>query len=139
LFSHSGKGFFELSQGLVSILAPPLSVVFLAGIMWKRVNSIAAETVLYGGGLISLIVGLCHVLGYPYKGFWPHFLILSVYLFLAFFAVIVLVTLLTKPDGRSPLPSLVETNKKAGHQTRSVWVGWALLALLMGIIYFIFS
>ncbi len=139
LFSHSGKGFFELSQGLVSILAPPLSVVFLAGIMWKRVNSIAAEIVLYGGGLISLIVGLCHVMGYPYKGFWPHFLLLSVYLFLVFLGVIVLVTLFTKPSDQSTLPSLVESNKKAGHQTRSIWIGWALLALLMGIIYFIFS
>jgi SSS family solute:Na+ symporter len=38
LFSHSGKGFFDLVQGLVSILAPPLSVVFLAGIFWKRVT-----------------------------------------------------------------------------------------------------
>jgi len=138
LFSHSGKGFFELSQGLVSILAPPLSVVFLAGIMWKRVNSIAAEIVLYGGGFVSLVVGLCHVLGYPYKGFWPHFLLLSVYLFLAFFTVIVVVTLLTKPDERVDLPSLVETNRKAGHQTRAVWIRWALLAVVMGAIYFIF-
>lgn len=138
LFSHSGKGFFELSQGLVSILAPPLSVVFLAGIIWKRVNSIAAEIVLYGGGFISLVVGICHVLGYPYKGFWPHFLLLSVYLFLAFFAIIVIVTLVTKPDGKTPLPSLVETNRKVGHQTGSVWLRWALLAIIMGLIYFIF-
>lgn len=138
LFSHSGKGFFELSQGLVSILAPPLSVVFLAGIMWKRVNSIAAETVLYGGGLVSLIVGLCHVLGYPYKGFWPHFLLLSVYLFVAFAIVIVLVTLFTRPDERQALPSLIETNRKAGHQPKAVWIRWALLALVMGAIYFVF-
>ena len=70
------KGFFELSQGLVSILAPPLAVVFLAGIMWKRVNSIAAETVLYGGGLLCLAVGACHVLSYPYNGYWPHVLMI---------------------------------------------------------------
>jgi SSS family solute:Na+ symporter len=138
LYSHSGKGFFELSQGLVSILAPPLSVVFLAGIMWKRVNSIAAETVLYGGGLISLLIGLCHVLGYPYKGFWPHFLILSVYLFLSFSFVIVLVTLFTRPNERQSLPSLVETNRQAGHQPKGVWIRWALLAVVMGAIYYIF-
>lgn len=138
LYSHSGKGFFELSQGLVSILAPPLSVVFLAGILWKRVNSIAAEIVLYGGGLICLIIGICHVLNYPYTGYWPHFLLLSVYLFIGLATVIVLVTLFTKPDLKGVLPSLVETNRKAGHQSRSVWLGWALLALVMGIIYFIF-
>jgi SSS family solute:Na+ symporter len=139
LFSHSGKGFFELSQGLVSILAPPLSVVFLAGILWKRVNSIAANTVLYGGGLVCLGVGLCHVLNYPYKGYWPHFLLLSVYLFLALSLVIVLVTLLTKPNERDPLPSLVETNRKSGHQTGKVWKGWALLGFAMAVIYWIFS
>lgn len=138
LYSHSGKGFFELSQGLVSILAPPLSVVFLAGILWKRVNSIAAETVLYGGGFISLVIGLCHVLGYPYKGFWPHFLLLSVYLFIAFSIVIVVVSLFTKPNAQQALPSLVETNRNAGHQPRGVWIRWAVLAAVMGIIYFIF-
>jgi len=77
LYSHSGKDFFDLSQGLVSILAPPLSVVFLAGAVWKRSNNIAAEVVLYGGGFICLILGACHVLNYPYKGYWPHFLLLS--------------------------------------------------------------
>lgn len=139
LFSRSGKGFFELSQGLVSILAPPLSVVFLAGILWRRVNSIAAEIVLYGGGLICLLVGICHVLNYPYKGYWPHFLLLSVYLFLALTAIIVLVTLFTKPDEKPGLPSLIETNSKIGYRPRSVWIGWTILALVMGMIYFVFS
>lgn len=138
LYSHSGKGFFELSQGLVSILAPPLSVVFLAGITWKRVNSIAANTVLYGGGFVCLIVGICHVLSFPYKGYWPHFLLLSVYLFLALAAVIVIVTLATKPPSIASLPSLVETNKTAGHQSRAVWIGWAILAVVMGMIYVVF-
>lgn len=139
LFSHSGKGFFDLIQGLVSILAPPLSVVFLAGITWKRVNSLAANTVLYGGGLACIIIGVCYVLGYPYKGFWPHFLLLSVYIFLALAAVIILITLLSRSNQETFLPSLMETNRKAGHQTRKVWRGWALLAIVMGIIYWIFN
>lgn len=139
LFSQSGKGFFELIQGLVSILAPPLSVVFLAGIMWKRANSRAAEIVLYGGGLVCLMVGGCHVLGYPYKGFWPHFLLLSVYLFLALAAIMVLVSLFTKPDYERILPSLIETNRKAGHVSRKVWLGWGLLAIVMIFIYIVFS
>jgi SSS family solute:Na+ symporter len=138
LFSHSGKGFFELSQGLVSILAPPLSVVFLAGIMWKRVNSLAAEVVLYGGGLLCLIIGACHVMNYPYKGYWPHFLLLSFYIFAVLSIVIVVITLLSKTKENTALPSLVETNKKAGHQASNVWARWALLAVVMGGIYLIF-
>lgn len=139
LFSQSGKGFFELTQGLVSILAPPLSVVFLGGILWKRMNSAAAEIVLYGGGLVCLLVGSFHVLSFPSKEFWPHFLLLSVYLFLAFSAIGVAVSLCTKPDYQRSLPSLIETNAKAGHRPRSVWIGWILLAIVMAIIYFIFN
>lgn len=139
LFSHSGKGFFELSQGLVSILAPPLSVVFLSGILWKRANSMAAEIVLYGGGFICVMIGVCHVLNLPYKGFWPHFLKLSVYLFLALALVMVLVTFFTKHNINKGLPSLLETNKKAGHQPRSVWLGWLLLGIVMLFIYLLFQ
>ncbi|MGF7232777.1 sodium:solute symporter family transporter [Arachidicoccus sp.] len=139
LFSHSGKGFFELTQGLLSILAPPLSVVFLAGIMWKRVSSLAAEVVLYGGGLVCLIIGACFVLNFPYEGFWPHFLMLSFYIFAGLSIVIVIISLFTKAKSNTALPSLVETNKKFGHNARSVWIRWALVALLMGIIYLIFK
>ncbi|OQP63923.1 hypothetical protein A3860_23635 [Niastella vici] len=138
LYSHSGKSFFELSQGLVSILAPPLSVVFLAGVLWKRANSMAADVVLYGGGSICMAVGVCHVLNLPYKGFWPHFLMLSVYLFVGLAVVMVLVTLFTKPGENKSLPSLLETNRKAGHQPRSVWLGWLLLAIVMLFIYLLF-
>jgi len=139
LFSHSGKGFFDLVQGLVSILAPPLSVVFLAGIIWKRVNSLAAEVVLYGGGLVCIVVGVCYVLGYPYKEFWPHFLLLSVYLFLALAAIIIAITLVSKAPAKNVLPSLVETNRNSGFKTGKVWRGWALLAIVMAIIYWIFN
>ncbi|TWF32811.1 SSS family solute:Na+ symporter [Chitinophaga polysaccharea] len=139
LFSLSGKGFFELSQGLVSILAPPLSVVFVGGISWKRVNKTAAEVVLYGGGLVCLLVGACHVLNFPSKAFWPHFLLLSFYLFLAMLIVLIGVTLCTKPPTENVLPSIVESWKERAPGSRRVWVLWALLALVMGAIYIYFS
>jgi len=139
IFANSGKGFFELSQGLVSILAPPISVVFLFGILWKRVNSKAAEIVLYGGGLVCVVVSICNVLNYPYKGFWPHFLMLSFYLFAALSIVLLAVTVLTKPDDRPALPSLTETNRKHLHQPGGVWLRWGLLALVMIVIYWIFN
>ncbi|WP_158622641.1 SLC5 family protein [Pedobacter sp. KBW06] len=139
LFSYSGKDFFELSQGLVSILAPPLSVVFLAGILWKRVNSISVETVLYGGGLICLILGACHVLNYPYKGYWPHFLILSFYIFLALGIVIVISTLITKPRINPVIPSLLEAKAEVVDNSRSIWMIWMGLAAVMVLIYILFN
>ncbi|WP_276504041.1 sodium:solute symporter family transporter [Terrimonas pollutisoli] len=139
LYANSGKGFFELSQGLVSILAPPLSVVFLAGIMWKRVNSTAAESVLYGGGIICLVVGVCHILNYPSTGFWPHFLLLSVYLFVFLTAVIILVTLFTKKQAGYELPSPFESQKQGAKNAGAVWLGWAILAAIMFLLYILFS
>ncbi|MCF3108212.1 sodium/solute symporter [Niabella sp. CC-SYL272] len=139
LFSRSGKGFFELSQGMVSILAPPLSVVFLTGILWKRMSRLAAEVVLYGGGVICLAVGICNVLNVPYAGFWPHFLILSVYLFTGLLAVGIIISLLPTPVRDTPqLPSLLETDKRRGSDLRTVWLGWALLMVVMGAIYWLF-
>lgn len=139
LFSLSGKGFFELSQGMVSILAPPLSVVFVGGISWKRVNRAAAEAVLYGGGLVCLIVGACHILNFPSKAFWPHFMMLSFYLFVAMSAVLVVVTLLTKPPASHALPSLAESWRSGGKTSAGVWLLWGLLAAVMGAIYIFFA
>lgn len=139
LFSQSGKSFFDLSQGLVSILAPPLSVVFLAGIFWKRVNRIAVNITLYCGGSICLAVGICYVLNYPYKGYWPHFLLLSVYLFLVCTVFIVTMTLFTKSNKQEQLLSLRDVNIKSGQIKTKVWMGWLFLAIVMGVIYLIFN
>ncbi|MGN7824149.1 SLC5 family protein [Chitinophaga sp. 22536] len=134
LFLFSGKGLFEITQGMVSILAPPLSVVFLASIFWKRTNTPAVVTVLYGGGSVCLLVGVCYLLNYPYKGFWPHFLLLSVYLFLGLALLIVVVSLLTAP---SPVTDdkPVFVSAAGTRLSRRVWAGWAVLAVVMLIIY----
>jgi len=138
LFSYSGKGFFDLTQGLVSILSPPLAVVFLWGIFWKRINGKAAEVVLYGGGFICLVLGACHVLNYPYEGYWPHFLMLSFYIFVALSVVIVAVTLLTKSEVKTEIPTLLDVKDKMGSST-SIWWTWAALATVMMAIYIYFN
>ena len=139
LFSYSGKNFFELSQGLVSILSPPLAVVFLAGIIWKRVNSISVETVLYGGGFLCLVLGTCHVLNYPYKGYWPHFLLLSFYIFMALSVAIVVLTLITKPPVVQVQPSLLETKTQVADSSKPIWLRWLCLAVIMIFIYLLFN
>nr|WP_295863916.1 sodium/solute symporter [uncultured Chitinophaga sp.] len=137
MFLYSGKGLFEITQGMVSILAPPLSVVFLASIFWKRTNSAAVLTVLYGGGSVCLLIGVCYLLNYPYKGFWPHFLLLSVYLFIGLAVLIVMVSLLTAPAVAGGEP--VAVSEKGDRQSRRVWAGWAVLATVMLIIYLLLN
>ncbi|WP_400261403.1 SLC5 family protein [Sphingobacterium sp. SG20118] len=140
LFSYSGKGFFDLTQGLVSILSPPLAVVFLWGVFWKRINSTAAEIVLYGGGFVCLVLGACHVLNYPYQGYWPHFLMLSFYIFVVLSVVIVAVTLLTKSKVDPEVPTLFDVkNNEVEASSNSIWLTWAALAAVMVIIYIYFN
>ncbi len=139
LFSWSGKGFFDLTQGLASILAPPLSVVFLAGVLWKKANNTAAEWVLFGGGLLCAFLGVCHILNFPYKGFWPHFLLLSFYTFLALALLMIVVSIVTKPVHGQSLPSVAETNRRFKHDAKKVWIFWAILALIMVLIYLVFN
>ncbi|RBL90109.1 SLC5 family protein [Chitinophaga flava] len=138
IFQHSGKGLFEITQGMVSILAPPLSVVFLASVCWKRTNRAAVNTVLYGGGSICLVAGMCYLLNFPYKGCWPHFLLLSVYLFAGLFVLMVVVTLLTASSGEGAgAPPVAEGQVEA--LSPKVWMGWGILAAVMLIIYLILN
>ncbi len=139
LYSYSGKGFFDLSQGLVSILAPPLSVVFLMGVLWKKATNKAAEAVLYGGGLLCIVLGVCHVFNYPYKGYWPHFLMLSFYLFLVLAVLMIVISLFTKTDHEHPLLSIAETNKQFEYKSTKVWILWGVLAIIMCSIYILFN
>lgn len=139
LFSYSGKGFFELIQGLVSILAPPLSVVFLAGAVWKRANSTAAEWVLYGGGLLCLVIGACYVLNFPREHFWPGFLMLSFYLFVALSFAMVAISLLTTANTGVAFPSISEAYNRYATRSRRIWVVWGILGITMILIYAYFE
>lgn len=139
LFSYSGKGFFELIQGLVSILAPPLSVVFLVGALWKKANHFAAEWVLYGGGLACLIIGACYVLNFPNAHFWPGFLMLSFYLFVILFAAMILISLSTTPRRGRVMPSIAETYARYGTRSQRIWLAWGLLGIIMIFIYAFFE
>lgn len=139
LFSWSGKGFFDLTQGVASLLAPPLSVVFLTGVLWKRANNVGAESVLFGGGLLCAILGICHILNFPYKGFWPHFLLLSFYAFLVLAVLMVFLSVITKPTDGQPLPSVAETNRRFKYNSKRIWIFWAILALIMTAIYIFFN
>lgn len=138
LFSYSDKSLFELTQGLVSILAPPLSVVFLGGIFWKRTHRLAAETVLFGGGFLCLVIGVCYVLNYPYKGFWPHFLLLSVYIFICLAIVMALITVTFKAPEKEQV-SFSFPAKTGSPMDKWLWAGWGALAFLMITIYIVLN
>lgn len=140
LFSMAERSLFEISQGLFNFFAPPLSVVFLVGVLWKRATPTAAEVTLMGGGVLSVLTGTAYFADIPYAGFWPNFLTLSFYLFLVLLVVMVVVSLLTRPVPEKALPSLTASRDEAADaSTRNIWKWWGILAGIMVVLYIVFN
>lgn len=131
-----GKNMFELLQGIISFIAPPMGAVFLIGVLWRGATATAAYATLILGSIVSLSVGLMHFKHWPSEDTWPHHLLLAFYLFAGISAFMVIVSLLTE---RSPeeqeMPTLKETYTDMNTSPRFVWILWGVLAAIMLTIY----
>jgi SSS family solute:Na+ symporter len=141
LLSKSDKGLFDLGQSLLTYLAPPAATVFLVGILWRRATPRASELTLYIGTFLCLLAGFCQLTGFPTKEFWPHYMLLSFYMMVILVIFMITVSLFTKPhyelvmlvDQKDPL--VIEKSKT----TMQVKLLWAVIAVLMAIVYFVFN
>lgn len=133
---------FSLTQSIISFMAPSMSVVFLAGVLWKRANGTAAFAVLLFGNIISVAIGVCYLAKWPANFAWPHSLMLSFYLFAMLAVAMVIISLLTPPpSAENTLPTLRDTYSSNGHSVKSakaVWMWWVVLFIIMTGIYLIF-
>jgi SSS family solute:Na+ symporter len=135
-----GLDLFSLFQAILGFLAPPLSAVFLVGVLWKRATSKGANAVLTVGTAASLGIGFCYLKHWPSAEAWPHFLFLSFLIFAGLCLFMVIVSLLTqKVSEVSPLPSLAETYRAGGKIGGSVWAAWGLLIAVMVGLYLFFN
>lgn len=140
LLSFAGKNLFDLLQSIIAFFAPPMSAVFLIGVLWKRATGQAAFATLLVGSIICISIGLCSILGYPNKEFWPHFLLLSFYLFAGLSAFFIILSLSTQDRGENKLPTLGETLALAKTSSSPfVWYGWGLVAVIMFALYALFN
>jgi solute:Na+ symporter, SSS family len=134
-----GKDMFNLLQGIIAFFAPPMSTVFLIGVLWKRATSKAALFTLIFGSILSLTIGYCQITNFPNAYFWPHYMLLSFYLFVFLCAVMVVISFFTKDEHPAKaLPTLKETYK-TGESYKTVWILWAILAVIMVALYIIFD
>jgi solute:Na+ symporter, SSS family len=140
LNSLPNRDLFEKGQAIIGFLAPPMAVVFLLGVFWKRANRQGAFATLLVGSMACIVIGVLFLGDKPYKGFWPAFPFLSFMLFAGLLVFMVIVSLLTPPPGpEQRLPTLRETYSQTGHSPRSVWKWWILLALIMLALYLFFN
>jgi SSS family solute:Na+ symporter len=125
---------------LMSAVAPTVATVFLFGVLWKRATKASALITMCSGAAVCWSAGLLNLWGIPYEGFWPPYMVMTIYGFLFSSAVMTVSTLCTRnASDEQPLDSLRESYRKYGGLTRAIWALWAILAALMAAIYIVFD
>lgn len=134
-----GLNLFDVFQSVLGFIAPPLAVVFLLTVFWKRTTKKAVNTILSAGSAFSLGIGVLYLWVLPQDRyhFWPHYLLLSFYIFAFLFIVAMLISLLD----RSAVVANTTHSDAAGEikTTKTVWLSWILLAIVMITLYIIFN
>ncbi|SFW52140.1 solute:Na+ symporter, SSS family [Sinomicrobium oceani] len=135
--SIKGLNLFDVFQSVLGFIAPPMTTVFLFGVLWKRTTTKAVNSILTFGTLLSMGTGICYLWIFPADtyDFWPHFLLLSFYLFLLLSVLMVLISLTDKSGSAEVSP---EERKAAGMSGKVRWL-WGALAVVMIVLYVLFN
>ncbi len=137
--SIRGLKLFDIFQAILGFIAPPMSVVFLFGVLWKKTTTRAANIALTAGTAFSLGTGVFYLWIFPSEKytFWPHFLLLS---FLIFILIAFATYLATRFDNAS---ANNEQNKrdyvKLSFPGKKVMIPWILLIITMLGLYIFFN
>ncbi|MCX2484398.1 sodium:solute symporter family transporter [Pedobacter sp. MR2016-24] len=134
-----GLNLFDVFQSVLGFIAPPLSVVFLLTVFWKRTTKRAVNFTLSIGSVFSLGVGITYLWILPPDKFlfWPHYLIISFLIFMVLLLLAVIISV------RERSPTVYEVNQ--AHQAnieqpdRTVWISWIVLAMVMLSLYLFFN
>ncbi|HVU98291.1 MAG TPA: sodium/solute symporter [Puia sp.] len=128
-----GLHLFDVFQSVLGFLAPPMSVAFLLGVLWKGATARAINGVLTLGTGFSVAIGILFLWVFPASKYpaWPHFLLLSFFIFV----VITLAAVLVSKTGPAPVLPAIATAKP----TRRVKGLWAALTIVMIILYILFN
>lgn len=141
---------FNIFQSVLSFIAPPMAAVFVMGVFWKRCTPLAANLTLTFGTGVCLLVGILYyampdgvipasVMSSEFglvTGVlkWPHFMLLSFYLFVLLVFSMVIISLCDKtPNSRREMLRVHEQMSPA------VWLPWALLSIVMVGLYVFFN
>ncbi len=133
--SIKGLNLFNVFQSVLGFIAPPMTAVFLLGVFWRRTTTRAANLALTAGTAFCLIVGILYLWPPQWLSFpWPHFMMLSFWLFVILAAMMVIVSLCGKNDESHDIPAPIREPLRP-------WTGvlWVLLAAVMMGLYVIFN
>lgn len=132
-----GLNLFDVFQAVLGFIAPPLSVVFLLAVFWKRTTRTAVNFTLSIGSATSLGIGVIYLWILPAKeySFWPHYMLLSFYIFALLFILAVIISL---TDRKAVTTTIIDKNNLS-KPTRLVWTVWIALVIVMVSLYIFFN
>ena len=133
------QNLFDKFQSVLGFIAPPMSVVFLFGILWKKTTKNAANFALLGGTIISIGIGVIYLFFLTKEQVqqWPHFLMISFYIFVFLSIVTFFITLFDKKGQENTENTLDFSGiSKPG---KKVWIAWILLVIVMIGLYILFN
>lgn len=133
-----GLNLFDIFQSVLGFIAPPLSVVFLLTVFWKRTTKLAVNLILSAGSAFSLGVGVLYLWVFTPDKYpiWPHYLLLSFYIFAILLVSAVIISLI---DRNGKVFDNSEIHGELVKPTKRVWVLWGVLAVAMIVLYIIFN
>ncbi|MBK0370869.1 sodium:solute symporter family transporter [Flavobacterium agrisoli] len=136
--SIKGLNLFDVFQSVLGFIAPPMSVVFLFGVLWNKTTTKAANLTLTLGTIISLGTGVLYLWVLPNGVYqWPHFLLLSFYIFVGLSVMAYLITIFDT-KGQKDHQELLRINP-AAKPDKQVKILWILLSLVMLALYLFFN
>ena len=135
-----GKTLFDIFQSILGYLAPPLAVTFLLSVFWKGTTKLAVNLILSAGSAISLFTGMLNLWILPPDSetgentWWPHYFLVSFYLFAFLFVAAIVISLVDK----NKVKAAIEENELPKTDKR-VKILFALLGLVILSLYLIFN
>lgn len=135
--SIKGLNLFDVFQAVLGFIAPPLSVVFLLAVFWKRTTRSAVNFTLSVGSAMSLGIGVLYLWVFPAKdySFWPHYMLLSFYIFALLLVLAILISLLD----RKPVTEIAIDKASIPKTSKLVWRVWIALTIVMISLYIFFN
>jgi len=116
-----------------------MSAVFLFGILWKKATAKAANIILTAGTVFSLGTGIFYLWVFPSEKytFWPHFLLLSFFIFVILAVAMFIISLTGNHKNNNVNNLTFET--KINPAPAKVWIPWILLIITMIGLYILFN
>ncbi|HPN70866.1 MAG TPA: sodium:solute symporter [Saprospiraceae bacterium] len=147
-----GGVLYNYLQSVQSYIAPPITCVFLLGILWKRINAQGAIATLFFGLLMGTLRIIAELTiqeggsGFMYSFATINFAHMAIFMFLACTVVCIVVSLLTSPPSEAQIAGLTfgtltaeqKAEARSSYSTSDLVVSVVLVIVIISILsYFV--